>query len=91
MGAVADLLQVATYFKASNGFIIVLAYQQPGSVPIPQICDLASPGMCFFADASQSNEDLVDKILQAFCIGKRLKVILGNNCMLHFSKLLLLS
>jgi hypothetical protein len=61
-------VQTANQFKQSGGFIIVIAYQQPNEAPIPGICRLASPGMCFIT-ANESKNLFVD-VANAFCAGR---------------------
>jgi hypothetical protein len=61
-------MQAADQFKQSGGFIIVIAYQQTNQAPIPRICDLASPGMCF--DNRNASVNLYSLITGALCVGE---------------------
>jgi len=58
---------LATQFKINNGIVIVIRYQQVYIGPFDQICEIASPGMCFSNLNSTMYTNIYSQTLQAFC------------------------
>jgi len=64
-GGQLDALQLSRQFRENGGFVIVVAYQQPSEADIPDICNLASEGMCY--KTGNTSKDLFHEVATALC------------------------
>jgi len=66
IGSDSDIVRLAQQFQANYGVFIVVNYVPPHLAPVPHICDLATPGMCFIVLAG-ATDTVVSEIQSGLC------------------------